>query len=1385
MASFIDTDKGGPRLKAFNGSKSEDWLAWKVKFQAVLNSSDLLDVIRNNEARPTQEGGLDAWIKKNRKVYDKLILYTEGAAAGVVEQFDDERDGVGAWQALVNKYELKGNSQKAALHGELFQDTMAGHEDPDLYFMRIESRQRRLKRLGIAIEEDTLLGIGMSKLPKEYATLKTVMGADCELTYDAFKDQVRDFYTREIAGSPSADSALTAQAKGSCFDCGMYGHFKADCPKNKQRGGGGRGGGRGRGNGRGGGRGGRGGRGQGQARPRIKCYNCGKTGHFERDCWFKNDGAVNIASESTVALTVTEEEKASAKGKSWIVDSGCSSHMVSSEVGLTNIRYAAGEVVVANKEKMASTGIGSLEATTTGADGKRIRVTLNDVLVVPQLGQNLLSVRKITQNGGSVRFGNHGGMLEVNGLHIPINQNGPLYELDLHVETAARGLETAYAALDRDLWHRRLGHRNRDDLNKLGEMDIGIPKGLGGPGKCDTCEVGKHSHASFPGSAEHRAKVPLERVHTDVLGPIEVKSLGGAEYAVMFTDDATRWRMVYFMKRKSDVLDCMKQYVLDISGLMRGQRVKGFDLKSDNGGEYTSEDVKIWCKENGIKQTYTGPYCPQQNGVAERSWRTVVDMARCLRLESGLPKYMWAEAVNTAVYIINRLPTTALGGDTPYHALFGEHAILSHLRVFGCRVYVQVEDRKKLDAKARRGILVGYDEQNTSCYRVYDPVTRTVARSVHVTFNEWMMPAKASIPVYLEEAVCVPEIVPERQQQPEGRSQVTNPAQQSVGATGSQEQDASIQRPMSQEQTGEDTESVGAPTWRWTEMVQREADNLGRSARQRSSTMCQDDNCDIRGPHKAHLSLHYAFVAATGLTDDPASYEQAMRSSDAARWAQAIEEEYQALINTNTWTLCELPRGANVIGSRWVFKTKRDETGKIVRYKARLVAQGFSQEPGRDFFDTYAPVAKLTSIRTILSIAAYEDWELENMDVDTAFLQSPVSEEIYVQQPKGYEQLGPNGEYLVCRVHKSLYGLKQSPRNWNMVIDAWLRDYGLIPTTADPCVYVLVDDSGGYLIVVLYVDDLIIAGSNKEIVDCFKKAIGDRFKMKDLGNLRWILGMEVRRIRDMRILEISQTAYIDRVLERFGMANCKPVSTPAEGVLMRLDNAHQGNVDGEYMSLVGSVLYAAMVTRPDIAYAVQTLGRHLQASGSEHWVAAKRLLRYLKGTNELGIKYGASGQNAQQLVGYCDADWGGDRDTRRSTTAYVFMLNGGCVSWSSKLQPTVALSSAEAEYMAACAGVQEAIYLRRLLNDLGYKQDQATVIYEDNQGCIALSENPVLHKRTKHIDIRYHFTRERVESGEIALRYVATEHQLADLLTKALSSQRVASLRKQVLGYKG
>ena len=929
-------------------------------------------------------------------------------------------------------------------------------------------------------------------------------------------------------------------------------------------------------------------------------------------------------------------------------------------------------------------------------------------------------------------------------------------------------------------------------------MDVGIPSIKDGKRVCDVCEVSKHTRSSFPakGNSDKDTLQPLEVVHADIFGPVETLSVGGAKYGLIFTDGYSRWRSFFAMANRSETLSKFKQYLEDMSGMLKGAKV--VRLHSDGGGEFMSEEFKSFCKSKGIHQTNSSPRTPEQNGLAERSNRTVLDMARSMRVDAGLDKEMWAMACDTAVYLINRLPSAVIGGATPYQRLFNKSARLEHVRIFGCRAYVQFynNERKKLDEKAWRGILVGYHPFNYRCYRVYDPKRRKTYMSTHVTFDEESFPGRkdAALPIPAPKAI---KLAKEVQSDPV----VDEPEKISVGErTTSFGHDPIVtrRREVTEVMRSMTTDSDDSNTT--TTIVGGSKDSVGDKVKDLvgkgneptksneggnltwSNPWCRDPGCNDKSIHMAHLGVHYAYTTAEDILGDPRSFKEAMQSAEASQWHQAAIDEYRSLIENGTWTLVPKPKGnVNIVGSKWVFKSKRDEHGEVVRYKARLVAQGYSQEYGTDYNETFSPVVRFTSIRTILAIAARDDFEIENMDVETAFLNAYLDETIYLRQPQGFQERGPNGEELVCKLEKAIYGLKQASRNWNLTINEWLtKEYGMERSLADTCVYIKNEEENQKLIVTIWVDDLIIVGSNMSIVNKFKIAISRRFNMKDIGELKWILGIEIKRDRANRTIKLSQSTYISQMLQNFGMFDCKPIGTPIEGNLRRLRG---GKPDTNYMSIVGSLLYASMVSRPDITYSVQALSRHFQSTGPEHLVAAKRVLKYLKGTIDKGIIYRGhkDPDHSTSLIGYSDSDWGSDIDTRRSTTGYIFTLNSGAISWGSKLQPTVALSSAEAEYMAVSSAVQEGVHLRQLLGDLGYRLDEPTTIYEDNMGCIALSNNPVFHKRTKHIDIRYHFVRERVESGVIEIRYLPTNQQLADIFTKPLCKQRIILLSNAIM----
>jgi hypothetical protein len=490
-------------------------------------------------------------------------------------------------------------------------------------------------------------------------------------------------------------------------------------------------------------------------------------------------------------------------------------------------------------------------------------------------------------------------------------------------------------------------------------------------------------------------------------------------------------------------------------------------------------------------------------------------------------------------------------------------------------------------------------------------------------------------------------------------------------------------------------------------------------------------------------------------------------------WELAIKEEYDSLMRNSAWELVEAPPGRNIVTCKWVFKAKRDAEGRVVRFKARLVARGFTQAYGIDYLETYAPVAKLTTYRVIFALAALEQWEIHGMDVITAFLLGKLDEEIYMAQPEGFERRGMKGK-MVCRLLRSLYGLKQASRVWNIQLHEFLIKIGFKRSNADTCLYV---NSDLGIIIAIWVDDILIAGKNSQNIAKVKKQLAGEFSMKDLGQLKHFLGMRVTRTADG--ISIDQSTYVKDILSRFGMEDSKAVSTPMPTgtKLIKSDvNSARNEIQPLYQSIVGSLMYAMLCTRPDIAYTVQQLSQFASDPSDVHLQAAKRILRYLQGSQNTHLMYKRDNGTTSIIQGYSDADFAAGED-RKSISGYIFMLAGSPISWQAKKQSMIALSTAEAEYAALTQATKEAIWLQNLLKDLRMSKYAPRVINVDNQGTIALAENPIHHARTKHLDVQLQFVRSSIENGTIKLQYCPTDVMLADIMTKALARDKHATLR--------
>lgn len=683
---------------------------------------------------------------------------------------------------------------------------------------------------------------------------------------------------------------------------------------------------------------------------------------------------------------------------------------------------------------------------------------------------------------------------------------------------------------------------------------------------------------------------------------------------VTFIDDYSRYVWVYFMKEKSEVFHKFKDFKGEAE---RDLKHSIMCLRSDNGDKYLTSDFADYLKKHKIKRQLTCANTPQQNGVSERKNRHLGEVSRSMMHDKNIPGRFWAEAMQTAAYVINRIPQQGLKYVSPYERLWNKKPNVSYFHVFGCVFYVFVPNhlRSKMEKKDVRCIFIGYDKERKG-WRCCEPeigrcyVSRNVVfdeRSSWWSVNHETLPDTNVLKGELEssninlilgdvQTVVVDDEPPTTRQQPwqSGVFQSTNADEQAT-----------------------------------------EPSSLHRSTR-------------LNRPNPKYANA----AIVEDETVEPENFEQA---SVMEGWILAMNQEYDALMRNQTWELTPKPSDVKPISCKWVYKVKRKADGSVERLKARLVARGFSQEYGLDYEDTFSPVAKLTTMRVILALTSSKKWNLWQMDVSNAFLYGELDRVIYMDQPLGFVS-GTNPNH-VCKLKKALYGLKQSPRAWFGKIAEFLEYNGFVITSADASLFVKRKNSK-MAVVLVYVDDLIITGDHTEMISQLKENLCIRFHMKGLGKLSHFLGLELS--YESTGIVLHQKKYSFDLLKKFGMLNCKPTVTPIDtNVKLSLDVGRELEDPTMYRKIVGSLIYLTL-TRPDLALTVGVLSRFMQKPRKPHLEAARRVLRYIKYTMSYGVMF--KKDTSCRLQGYCDADYAGDVDTRRSTTGYVFMLGSNPIS---------------------------------------------------------------------------------------------------------------------------
>ncbi|GJX40966.1 putative ribonuclease H-like domain-containing protein [Tanacetum coccineum] len=1088
-------------------------------------------------------------------------------------------------------------------------------------------------------------------------------------------------------------------------------------------------------------------------------------------------------------------------------DSGCSRHMIGNISYLSEYEpYNGGYVSFGH-------GGGMITRKCTIKTGK---LEFENVYFMKELKYNLFSISQICDNKNSVLFTDSECLVL-----------GKDFKL----------VDYTHASEDESmLWHRRLGHLNFKTMNKLVRNNLvkGLPsKSFENNHTCVACLKGKQHKASCKTKLVNSVTKPLHTLHMDLFGPTSVSSLNHKWYCLVVTDDFSRFTWTFFLKSKDETSSILRNFITEIENL-KDLKVK--IIRCDNGGEFRNKEMDEFCSRKGIKREFSNARTPQQNGVAERRNRTLIEAARTMLADAKLPVTFWAEAVNTACYVQNRVLVNKSQHKTPYELFNGRSPAIGFLRPFGCHVMIlnTLDHLGKFDAKGDEGYFVGYS-LNSKAFRVFNKRTKKIDENLHVDFLENQPIEKGTGPNWLfdidsltKSMNYVPVVVagtsstnisgtkedalkenvsslryialpnwfheaqmatsndstrnrdafsekgdPQNEQDriisdtvvSEGSENI-NPTVITKDPTADQEElvlSLTVETEVPTISSPVPTDSLSIPPvsssgsriisrgvqaiqkhhlWEMLCPLKTETDiqiSLTPTFRihkvHPKSQIIGPVDTPVQTRQKTKNMEEQSFIAIIHQKTNPEllqyclfscflSQEEPKKIFDALKdpsWVEAMQEELLKFKIQNVWVLVDCPKGVRPIGTKWVLKNKRDERGIVIRNKARLVAQGYTQEEGIDYEEVFAP------------------------------------------HPGFQDSQFPNRVYKVV---KAMYGLHQAPRAWYGTLSKYLLDNDFQRGTIDQTFFIR-KHKGEFLLVQVYVDDIIFGSSNPKLCREFEALMHDKFKMIAMGELNFFLGLQVLQKKDGIFL--SQDKYVVDILNKFGFSNIRSANTP-------MDRENPWGKDGTgkdvelhlYRSMIGSLMYL-IASRPDIMFDVCACARHQVTPKECHLHVVKRIFRYLKGHPKLGLWYPK--ESPFDLVAYSDSDYGGATQDRKSTTGGCQFLGRRLISWQCKKQIIVATSTTEAEYVAAASGCGQVLWIQNQLLDYGYNF-MNTKIYIDNNSAICIVKNHVYHSRTKHIEIRHHFIRDCYEKKLINVDHIHSDDNVADLLTKAFDVGR-------------
>ena len=1362
------------RILPFSGKESE-WRMWSRKFIATAMARGYKEVLEPRD--PT----VDASTADNDKAYNELMLsINDEVTFGIVDEAKSTIHPTGdarvAWNELKKKYEPKTGYSEVKLKRDFNSCALNEGEDPDAWINNLLHKRRQLETMGTKLSERDVMIHILGTLPKAYDNTVDMAEKDLmagSLTIESLRELLRIKFEK-IKGSDEDVALFTKQFKGSCRVCGKVGHKAVDCftlpqnkakkeefmkrVKDKKKG-------RGKGNPKG-----------------VQCFKCKEYGHIRKDCpkGTNENESANKANEddsdeevALICRSTTNKALNKTKGSTWVADTGASGHMCNNIDELTDIKSVNKSIEVGNGSKIACTKMGTWKGIYKTKEGKEVQMKLRNVMYVPGLKSNLLSLTVVMNEGWELK-GTRGIMgIEKDKKRFEFTKHacgsGCIYRLHLLSENETAFLAESMESSTKRI-HEMFCHSNMKQAKEAAKK-IGLSvKNVDDEIDCEDCKISKAKQKKVDKVDETRSQTPGERLCIDISSVKTSKA--NKKFWVLVEDQASCMKWSFFVRNKDEQVEPIIDLIKEIHTTT--ERVVSF-IRCDNAGE--NKLLEKQCRKEGLGITfeYTARNTPQQNGQVERSFATLYSKIRAMLRAANMTKKekekLWTEAASTATKVDNLLIRKGEKRG-PYRRFYKKDPEYQrHLRVFGEKGIMTKKSgrdiKSKLEDRGQICTFLGYARNHTGdTYRMRNDSTEQVVITRDIIWTKGKVSEDTN-----EDDSDIDEdndVEPEHEIVFEQYNNDTEEHPENEGPL--------FEHPAYEEVPDEEIESNRGPQRLATELRMLKSYN----------------NPGLRE------EVHFCFNVeeSTGAEkEEPTTFQEAWNhpeSEDRVKWRTAIRLEFRQMLKNGVWRYKSgrksIPSNRKAIGTKWVFKIKKSGI-----YRARLVAKGYDQVAGIDFLYNFAPVINDTTFKVLLTLWLEKGYKAKVLDVKTAFLYGKLSESVYIKRPEGYdmflkEEGQKDGKETYLELEKTIYGLVQAAREWwKTFIKVLTTKLGFQQFQNDNCLLKR-EDENGFCAIGIYVDDCIMIGDEMAI----KNMVNDVKKHFDITTeeAKDFIGCTIERKDDE--IHLHQPDLIKRLLRTFenDLKSMKDYDTPASSgykvVRPQTEEEKLGDEDQKkYRSGVGSLLYLVKHTRPDLSNIVRELSKAMDGANESHMKALLRAIKFVEVTKnyKLIMKSCKKGQMKWRLRAYSDSDYAGDSESRRSISGYILYLNGCAVCWRSRGQKSVSLSSTEAEYRAQSDTVTEVMFVKMLVEFLGFEIEKPITVHVDNLGAIYLAKSAGTSNRTKHIDTHYHFVREHIEDGTIQIEFVRSDENHADLFTKNLPGEGYGKYQRMTMGH--